>query len=114
MHTNARGRKRTNVSLFVHMTHSCNTCQVDSKFHLTIHIHNAWEYGRFLILLYQMAATRFRLTQLFSNNLQLIGVRSSANIHQPNIRHHHICTQQSNQYKTSRLFGGHDSSEYFA
>lgn len=59
-----------------------------------------------------MAATRFRLTQLFSNNLQLIGVRSSANLHQSNIRQHHICTNQINQVKSSRFFGGNDSSEY--
>lgn len=53
-----------------------------------------------------MAATRFRLPQLFSNNLQLIGVRSSTNYHQPNIRQHHSCTKQLNQYKSSRLFVG--------
>lgn len=58
-----------------------------------------------------MAATRLRFTQLFSNNLQLIGVRSSANLHQTNIRQHHICTQQTIKYKTSRFFDGSDSSE---
>lgn len=59
-----------------------------------------------------MAATRFRLSQLFSNNLQLIGVRSSANFHQASSRQHHICTHQTSQYKTSRIFGGHDSGEH--
>ncbi|XP_055311634.1 protein tumorous imaginal discs, mitochondrial-like isoform X3 [Sitodiplosis mosellana] len=59
-----------------------------------------------------MAATRFRLSQLFSNNLQLFGVRSSTtttNLHQPNSRQLHICTHQTSQYKSSRLFGGHGS-----
>lgn len=59
-----------------------------------------------------MAATRFRLTHLFSNNLQLIGVRSSANLHQPKSRQYHICTNQTTQYKSSRLFGGYDSGEH--
>lgn len=59
-----------------------------------------------------MAATRFRLTQLFSNNLQLIGVRSSTNLHQPNIRQHHICTNKINLYNSSRFAIGNDSGEY--
>ncbi|XP_031640281.1 protein tumorous imaginal discs, mitochondrial-like [Contarinia nasturtii] len=56
-----------------------------------------------------MAATRFRFTQLFSNNLQLIGVRSSANLHQANIRQYHICTNQTTTHKSSRFFGGPDT-----
>lgn len=59
-----------------------------------------------------MAATRFRLSHLFSNNWQLISVRLSANLHQQHNRQHHICAHQIIQYKSSRFFGGHDSCEY--
>lgn len=55
-----------------------------------------------------MAATRLRFSQLFSNSLQLIGVRSSANVHQSQIRQSHICTKQT---KSTRLFAEHDSSK---
>lgn len=63
-----------------------------------------------------MAATRIRLTQLFSNNFQSICVRSSTvNLHsaaKTNIRQYHICTQQIHPLtKSTKLFVGHESSE---
>lgn len=64
-----------------------------------------------------MAATRIRLTQLFSNNFQSMCVRSSTvNLHpatKTNIRQYHICSRQiqNPSTKSTKLFVGHDSSE---
>lgn len=90
-----------------------NTCYVD-RIHASTHRYNELNVEVFKKkgFLWQMAATRFRLSQLFSNNLQLISVRSSANLHQTNIRQHHVYHRTVNQTKSCRLLAENKPSKW--